>query len=380
MKYNADGAWKPLVYRGNSDPLQVEARRLSADLRIQGVLFYILCTGHKVIEFAIRASVRLPTDKVDLPNDIHFFHVPQEADNLPQNQFVYDAWAPLSDEKTETISRRLLEINRTMNLLGFAYSCETRWQLKYTLVNSSHGAAQPNEDDLALLAKLVSAEHEPDAQSVLDAAIDWYRRGRASDNAFNRFLCSWIAMEGLALSLYDGCLGDKCPYGFAPKPKELQEAEERKCIEEYRTKFLEKDPVRFIREAYSECIRGIRRRTLACFDKVFGAESSATKTICGKADGVSLEDIRHRIAHGEYSGWDFKDEDIVLRHVGRLESVAREFLLRVLLRLRPWDEVPSWSGMHQVSALMADPRSTLVVSDLQIVGDHDWTIKAGWID
>lgn len=381
MKYNPDGIWKPLVYAGDSDSLQAQARKATTDPRIQGILFYIYCTGHKVIEFAIRASIRLPLEKLDLPNDIHLIHVPQGS-SLPQiqNEFVYDAWAGLKDDNIETIRDGLLEINRTINRLGFAYSCEARWQLKYTLYNSTHGAATPDERDMQLLSALLGSQHQEEALKFLDAAVDWYRRGRAADNAFNQFLCYWIALEGLALSIYDGCLGKTCPYGFGGGSKEAEEAQKLDCIRKFQAEYLASDPRRFVATAYSECIRGIRRRSRACLEKVLGPESRLLKSIFEKSGGVSLEDIRHRIAHGEYSGWDFKDEDLVVRHVGILAIIVREFLLRVLLKLRPDQAVPAWSGLHAASMIMSDPRSTLVVSDLRMVGSHDWTIQASWID
>jgi len=78
-KYNEDGEWKPIVYPGNCEHLQNEAQEAISDERIQGVLFYMFCTGHKVIEFAIKTHIKLRDKKTTLDQKIYLLRL--ESDN-----------------------------------------------------------------------------------------------------------------------------------------------------------------------------------------------------------------------------------------------------------------------------------------------------------
>lgn len=69
--YNNSGEWQPIVYPGNPDHLQKEAIEKTKDERAQGVLFYMFCTGHRVIEFVVKMAIKLPKRHIILPGEIN---------------------------------------------------------------------------------------------------------------------------------------------------------------------------------------------------------------------------------------------------------------------------------------------------------------------
>ena len=54
-RYNKLGEWKPIIYPGKTDTLHKDAMEMSEDDEVRGTLFYMMCTGYRVIEFAARA-------------------------------------------------------------------------------------------------------------------------------------------------------------------------------------------------------------------------------------------------------------------------------------------------------------------------------------
>jgi len=381
-KYNHRGVWKPIVFPGNTDHFNQEINNLTTDERVKGILFYMMCTGYRVIEFAIKATVELPSEELILPPGIHLWKCRKtdSKDIIGANIWIYDGWLNLEDHTIDTIKKGLIEINRAMNRLSFVYDCEVRWQLKYSTIIHSKSVATPSFKDLKLLEKILQSPFSEKALKFIDSAIDWYKRGLASDNIFNEYLCYWIAMEGLAIALFDGHFDEYIPFRFTEEERKIETGKTIDCIENYLEKVYKKDPVDFVIEAYFNCVKSLRFKTSASLNKVFGPKHNYLRKLYNKRNGYSLEDIRHKIAHGNISGWNFEHEDLVRERIGSLQQISKDFLFRMFLCLSPNQNIPDWSSLFKVSLPTDDPRSTLVVSKEDIIPDSDWKIKHEWID
>ena len=380
-RYNAYGQWKPLVYPDDSDPLQQEAFKSTKDERVRGALFYMMCTGHRVIEFAAKATVELPEELTVLPGGIHLFKCPFEVKGaLPENLVIYDGTIDLTDVSLDGIRQGLTEISRAMNRLAFTFDCTISWCQKYLMDCHVGGVATPSTEDIELLGKELKTPLSEQGMRIIDSAIDWYQRGRNSESPFNAFLCYWIAMEGLALNFVEGKLGIGSQYGIKLADADTSSASIRDCIETYLTEYRRTGATEVFSKIYSECIKSLTRRTKTALQAVFGSSSNVLMSVYDRKDPVALSDIRHKLAHGQFESWTFSDADLVRDRLGEMAQLSRDFIFRLALGLKHEQHVPAWSGLHRASFGMADPRSTLVVSREDLLPTDDWRIRPEWIE
>ena len=92
-RYNELGGWKPLIYPGESSPLEQEAIGMSDDPDVSGSIFYMMCTGHRVIEFVVRTSIEMPLENFTFGKKLHFFKCPSSEDIPNTHQNIN--WSPL---------------------------------------------------------------------------------------------------------------------------------------------------------------------------------------------------------------------------------------------------------------------------------------------
>src|SRR2546427_13263611 len=91
------------------------------------------------------------------------------------------------------------------NRMAFAYGGAVDWRIKYRMVerSGSGSCATPSREDLHILDALLRNFPQTDDAIILDAAIDWYNRGRSSRNIFTAFLCYYIALESVSVAVAD---------------------------------------------------------------------------------------------------------------------------------------------------------------------------------
>ena len=58
-RYNDDGEWRPIQFYGKAEKILNEIEAETTDEVVQGCLFYIHCTGHESIEFAMKSDKEL---------------------------------------------------------------------------------------------------------------------------------------------------------------------------------------------------------------------------------------------------------------------------------------------------------------------------------
>jgi hypothetical protein len=379
-RYNKFGEWKPLIYPGKTDHLEKEARKLSDDPDVQGALFYMMCTGYRVIEFVVRTEIELPIQNISYGEKFHLWKCPSlySDESYRQNVIIYDGWLELESVAPEDIRSAIDTIGILLNRFAFTYNAFLNWRLKYTVILEGGGRAKPSEDDIKILEKMLFNFHSTADSMVLDAAIDWYNIGKSSHNIFTSFLCYYIALESVAIVVADGKAS--LDLSFSQKPKKDRKNERIACINDLHDRIYATEPIQFIKDAYFNCIYGLKRKTKEVVELVFGPEHNYIKALFQKRDGYSLSDIRGRLAHGDVTLLDRKDEMLVNSRVHEIEKISREFLTRILLSLKSTDSLPSWSQNFQVSFLTADPRTTLVASTDKMFPNNDWRIKPEWCD
>jgi len=379
-RYNGDGEWKPIIYPGDADPIREEAQRFSSDPDIQGVLFYMLCTGHRCIEFVVRCKVDLPWDKVLLGKHFHLVKCAAVQDQPVQPDYqVYDGWYDLEETDEESIRNALDQISFGVNLLAFSFEASVHWRVKYRTVEGTPGCATPTEEDLDLLDSALKGFPSGREAGILAMAIDWYNRGSSSSNVFTAFLCYYIAIESVAVEIMES----DSAFGLdLPKPdKSERRAARLECIQAKHAQLYDDDPARFVREAYFECIVGLKARTRKVVEAVFGEDHEAVRALFDDEDDrMPLSEIRSDIAHGELSLLVREHEDSVRSRLAEIADISRAFLLRLTFNTDPEARPPTWSRKHQSSFSGHDPRSFLVLNTDSILPTTDWRIRPEWCE
>jgi len=380
-RYNDPGEWMPIVYPGKSDRFSKKALDATEDERIQGVLFYMFCTGHRAIEFVVKMAVKLPKKVTKLPGGVELEIVPQKSPikGMPDldNEFIYDGTLYLQDPEIETIKKGLDTIQRTIDGIAFAFSHPAKWKVKYTIKGHSPGASLPKPKDMTLLSKFIEGA-QLEADMTIDTAINWYKIGLLTDNKLNAFLCFHIAIEGLAVKLANGELKASKFFGITKEDNVAKEKRIKDTYDEYYKNYYTTDLKKLINDAYFDCLGTITSDMKRGFIAVFGKDNPAIDEYFKGKD--SINSLRGKLAHGEYSDWHYDEYMKVWGKLWEVQEIAKGFITRVLMKIPAGTKRPSWSGHGMLSMPMDRPTNTLVVSKLDMFPIKDWTIKADWID
>ncbi len=382
-RYNKLGEWKPLVYPERksdvTDRLQQKAISLSNDEVVRGVLFYIMCTAHQVIEFVVKADIELPWEDTTFGKALHLWKCPNSA--IAQNFFIYDGTYYLESFDPDEIETAISAIGVTLNMIAFAYNGTLRWRVKYNIVNRSHtSSSKIEESDLDVLNSMLEKYPRNRDGLILNSAVDWYNRGVAARDAFAGFLCYYRAIEMIATSVYSG----KASFGLGFQKSTKAEAKQRSlgCIEQKYNHLYHKDKLRFVTSAYAECIQGARVRTEQVLQLVFGQDSRYIKDLVGNDEGErppSLYQIRNKIAHGNLTLLNKDDVELVRSRLSDAKRISKELIMRLSCSLKSSDELPKWSGVRTMAMSGCDPRTYLVANtEGCFPADVDWRIKPEW--
>jgi hypothetical protein len=379
-RYNTLGEWKPLIYPGDFHKLEEEARAFSDDPDVQGAFFYMLCTGHRVVEFVIRSNIDLPVENVGVGKNLHLFKcpVPDGGGGPKTHTRIYDGTLDVDRVEASHLRSLIADIGIVASRFAFAYGGIVDWRVKYPVTASVEGVATPSREDLDLLDAFFKRFPTSPEAVLLDAGLDWYNRGRSSRNPFTAFLCYYVAVESVANAVVEG--DADLGLGYTRGTKAERAKEQLECIGLKHEEVYAADPVRFTKEAYFECVVSLRSRTERVLELVFGQGHEHIIALFRKKDGYSLSDIRSGIAHGALSLLDTEDEKLVRSRLGGMAHIAREFLTRVVFGLRPGEELPKWSGRHTVGFSFADPRSVLAATPKVKFATDDWRIRPEWCD
>lgn len=373
-RYNKPGEWMPIIYPGESGNYQKEAIKLAnGDEQAEGAYFYIFCTGYWCIEFAVKTSIELLETVTRLPGEVLLYKV--EPDERFQSEIVYDGSYYLSDIKLETIQKGIQKILRAMNGLSLAFDKPVHWEIKYSIKSHSPGSAVAKAQDTKFLNQ-VTTELQEKSDLYIDAAVDWYQRGLTSRNIFNSFICFHIAIEGLAIKLIEG--KSKAGKFFDIEGKFADKKDVSTCIEKLRKKYYSSDPALFATKSYLDCVKSLKEKIKFVLEKVFGKDHKYMAEYF-EVDN-SLWDLRGELVHEAYSDWHLEKKELIRKKSYLLQEIAKEFLIRVTMLIRPKEKAPAWSGHSLLEISMFTPKGALVASHLKFFPIKDWKIKASWIE
>ncbi|HBG25473.1 MAG: hypothetical protein A2Y10_01540 [Planctomycetes bacterium GWF2_41_51] len=382
-RYNVLGQWKPLIYPERKQKVisryAREALSLSKDEQVQGVLFYIMCTSHHVIEFVVKADLELPWENTTLGKVIHLWKCPNSQ--MMQNFFIYDGSYCVNSFDPDEIEMAISTLNLTLNTIAFAYNAKLQWRLKYKIVNGTQNSfIKLNEEDMNVLDNILNKYPRNKDGLILNSAIDWYNRGTNSKDIFASFLCYYRVIEIIVTSVYSG----KAEFGLRFQAEKRDQAKQKSisCIEKKYNELFESDKFRFITSAYSECIQGTKYKTEQILDLIFGKDNIYIKNLFKKTEeeiAKSLYEIRNGIAHGSITFLEREDVELVRSKISDIKMIAKELILRLVYSLNPSETLAEHSERRGMKMSGYDPR-TYFYSNTENVfpKDVDWMIKPEW--
>lgn len=379
-RYNKLGEWRPIEYPKGSEEIDKEIQDITQDFLVQGCLFYIMTTCYKVIEFVVKTNINIPYEEFSFGDKFHLYKCPNIENMQPigNNYYIYDGWLELDSIDPEYIRRAIATIGIGINRMAFAYNGKVEWRLKYHNKPLGAACAVPSKEDLDILDAMFRKFPISEDAIFLDAAIEWFNRGRSSQNNYVSFLCYYLSFELLAMAI----AGGEADFGFSKEKvdKKSMNEEKIKCIQEKLNKLYEENPIEFVKSAYFECVLSLRTKMRKVAELVFGKNHEYVKSLFEKQGEHSLSSLRGIIVHGT-SGLVNQDiEQVVEKRCHELAAIVKSFLTRIIFGLKQDEDLPKWSGQHMVSMQTNDPRGAHVVSDLKILPNTDWRIRPEWVE
>ncbi|MCX5644462.1 MAG: hypothetical protein NTZ17_07225 [Phycisphaerae bacterium] len=380
-RYNKFGYWKPLVYPAKAqvgDSYEAKARSMSQDRQVQGSLFYIMCTAHHVIEFVVYGDIDLPYPEICFGERLHLWKCP--VADIPPNYRIYDGTFRLNSPDVDEVGRALSTISVVLNRLAFVYGGALHWRVKYDMASENgNSIASPTDSDLDLLRAMLGKYPSGDDARILDSSLDWYNRGVSARDVFASFLCYYTAVESITNAVNKRDADFQLDY--KKEPKSVVDRRRNDCIERKYASLYSKNKVRFVTESYGECIQSLSAKARGVLDAVFGTDHPYIAILFDRQPegDPSLSQIRNMITHGSLTLLRKDDEEIVRKAIYRMESIARELLLRLAVGLKPKDNLPQPSGQRSMTMSGYDPRTFLVANREDIFpSGADWRIRPEW--
>lgn len=382
-RYNVIGEWRPIEVAGGSpDDLARRCHEIAGDDdEVEGALFYIVCTGHRCIEFVAKTPIELPMKGIKIGDKMHLWKCdPLEGNSHANSDYIiYDGYYQLDDIDPISIRSAIASINVGLNRLAFAYDSSVDWRLKYrAAIKHPPSQPTPTKEDLDIFNSLLVDFPSSEDAIQLDIAIDWYHRGELAKlkNPFVAFLCYYIAIETMANSISNG----DADLGLNFQ-KESREEKRKSITEEIRKKHdeeYERDPLKFIQNNYFEYF-GLKRATRKIAELVFGKDHKYIKALfVNEDDKECLCNLRGKLAHGGITLLSRSDRKLVEERIDEMADISKEFLKRIIFQLKPDQILPRWSQKYKFSIFPSDPRDTKVMGGWQ--SSSDWRIKPEWLD
>jgi hypothetical protein len=117
-RYNEQGDWKPIVYPVPTDKIQAEISAATEDPKEWGSLFYIRCTGQRVIEFYVYGNLNTECEELVHTNDLRLYRCGWLTQNHEGKQiYVYDGTMPLAEASLDGVKKGLRDIKAGLDEL-----------------------------------------------------------------------------------------------------------------------------------------------------------------------------------------------------------------------------------------------------------------------
>ncbi|MFA6307724.1 MAG: hypothetical protein WCS88_04700 [Patescibacteria group bacterium] len=173
-RYNGSNKWQPIVFKGDPDIVSKKVRALDTSEDIQGILFYVECTGYKAIEFVIKSDKKLFRGKnYSTPKFGNLEKILiEEFKSTDSTTYIYDGTVYLKDASIGNIKNNLDRIKKIENKFK-KKNQDINIMLKYSI----YGGAGVQKNDNGTISISFSMSNPRNTMVVSDLSIlpssDW---------------------------------------------------------------------------------------------------------------------------------------------------------------------------------------------------------------
>lgn len=336
-KYNAWGVWRPFMFPTIEKYLacKAEAREVAADPDLEATLMYSRATGHEGIEFILlsehwdEARFHMLSDGIVL---VRLWDVPPEPERRPF-LCAYDGWLPVEDMSALALRAALRRLQDFADFFGYQYGVPTRMYVKYRECVDRTEWRDTNESDAARLRdRMAYLQDLPGSlRTAVLRAIHWHQNSERQARASDRFISLWLALESIALVLYEnaGLISLSIDEGLVPLTRRQKMAAQDTRVEGLLEQYASATPSERVQTAYFEGVKSIRRRVEATLRAILG-EDERIAWLYSK-DGPS--DMRSKLVHNGWSEADISHRVDLGSYCRRLDLLFKEIVERVLRRI-----------------------------------------------
>ncbi len=307
-------------------------------------------------------------------------HLGHNLDNKSLNEQVFDGYIELESDSVKNIKSALSKIDTTIKGLSLFFTAPLIWRTKYQYGDHDGGSLTPSEEEIKhfienIHKKIINIDIEQ-----IKIAIDWFTRGLTASDSNVSFFSYWSAIDGLSQSLSKGSFKELGYEAWGKSDEEL-ELEAREKLDAFYNRKEGKKFLNFIRKDLIEFAYLVRRKTMYGIEQVFGVKSKEFNEMFErKYNEYTLWDFRNHVAHGLERRLPFIDNFTPSYFASVMGTICRNFILRILLGLKPEDKISQGTNKFIKGFSGFDPRSCQCFKNSGFFPSDDWRIRLEWID
>ena len=310
-----------------------ECEEASADPDVRAVAAYVRATPHEGIEF-VMLSEHWDNRRTRTYNSgitvVRVTAPPMDGLSRPII-CLYDGWLPLEDTSFSSIRTGLRKLQDVVDFLAYQYGVPVRIFIKYREAFEQISWRNTDDDDDAQFRdRLTRLLDLPD---VLRTAVlrcsHWHQNAERQVRTTDRFLSLWLALESLALVLYENCGVIHLPLDgeTVPLTKKQRHAAQDARVEQILSQDFPSASKR-ISAAYFDGVIAIRRRVESALGAVLGDDPRIGWLYSqGGPNG-----IRGKLVHEGWSELDVAHTCNLGDYCRKIDLLIKELIERILFR------------------------------------------------
>jgi len=187
---------------------------------------------------------------------------PKTHETLKQMQnarYEYDGWIPVEKWDEEGVRNAIRKIDEVFSVFTLLTSRYFHWHPKYIEHVDQKSSTLLNDENIELIKNYSSFIDAlpPNDKWIMYRSIGWFYQSFRVNDPLAKFLFRIVSIESLATYIESKKNNESILKSFRTNNFTLEE--KNKCIEEIISKLYDTDKIKAIREAYNDCVGGIKK-------------------------------------------------------------------------------------------------------------------------
>lgn len=335
-RYNPWGFWQPFAFDAMEKFVEVkkEIDEAAADPDLEAALLYTRATGYEGLEFVL-LSEHWDETRVHTLNDgivlIRVWDPPEPPTSRPF-LCAYDGWLPVENTGIDALRAALRSLQDFADFFGYQYGVAIRCCVKYRECTAMARHRNTGAEDIARFRDRMSRLQDLPAtvRTAILRGAHWHQNAERQGRASDRFIGLWLALESVALVLYENSGLLNLPLGAeaVPQTRRQRRAAQNARVEQILAEQATASPSERVLNAYFQGVVGIRRRVETTLRAILG-EDARIQWLYTR-NGPS--DVRSKLVHEGWSEVDAAHSCDLQDYCGRLDRLFKELVERILDR------------------------------------------------